>query len=246
LTSITSPGANTAMTDSAATALPRATGQSIRTVLFDLDGTLADTAPDLALALNTLLEETGNDTLPYARIRAEASYGGKALVRLGFDLEPDTPEFKALHQRFLELYRSNLCNKTRLFDGMEQVLSDIARANMNWGIVTNKPAYLTDPLVGLLGLADKAAAVVSGDTTSNSKPHPEPLLHACELAGSRPEQCLYVGDAQRDIEAGNRAGMKTLAATFGYIREDDDTDSWDADGAIASPAELMEWIRTHA
>ncbi|KPK10017.1 MAG: phosphoglycolate phosphatase [Acidithiobacillales bacterium SG8_45] len=218
---------------------------AIRTVLFDLDGTLADTAPDLALALNTLLEQTGNAPLPYERIRQEASYGGTALVRLGFGLNPEDDAFAELRQRFLHLYQSHICIDTRLFDGMESVLDEISSANMNWGIVTNKPAYLTDPLVKLLGLTDKAAAVVSGDTTNNSKPHPEPLLHACELAGSRPEQCLYVGDAQRDIEAGQRAGMKTLVATFGYIRDDDNTDEWGADGAIASPKELIEWIRRH-
>lgn len=218
---------------------------AIRTVLFDLDGTLADTAPDLALALNSLLEQTGKPALPYERIRQEASYGGTALVRLGFGLNPDDSEFAELRQRFLDLYRSGICVDTRLFDGMDSVLHELDSANMNWGIVTNKPAYLTDPLVKLLGLADKAAAVVSGDTTNNSKPHPEPLLHACELAGSRPEQCLYVGDAQRDIEAGQRAGMKTLVATFGYIRDDDKPDEWGADGAIASPAELIEWIRNH-
>ncbi|MCG6976259.1 MAG: HAD-IA family hydrolase [Acidiferrobacterales bacterium] len=226
-------------------ATSRVNSPAIRTVLFDLDGTLADTAPDLALALNTLLKETGKPPLPYERIRQEASYGGTALVRLGFDLSPEDNEFAALRQRFLDLYQSRICVDTRLFDGMESVLNDLASANMNWGIVTNKPAYLTDPLVKLLGLADKAAAVVSGDTTNNSKPHPEPLLHACELAGSRPEQCLYVGDARRDIEAGQRAGMKTLVATFGYLRDDDNTDEWGADGAIASPTELIEWIRRH-
>jgi len=222
-----------------------ATTPAIRTVLFDLDGTLADTAPDLALALNTLLEQTGKPPLPYERIRQEASYGGTALVRLGFGLNPDDNEFAELRQRFLDLYQRHLCVDTRLFDGMESVLDEIANAKMNWGIVTNKPAYLTDPLVKLLGLTDKAVAIVSGDTTNNSKPHPEPLLHACDLAGSRPEQCLYVGDAQRDIEAGLRAGMKTLVATFGYIRDDDITDDWGADGAIASPAELIDWLHTH-
>ena len=234
------------MTDTAATETSRATGTSIRTILFDLDGTLADTAPDLALALNTLLKETGKDALPYERIRQEASYGGRALIRLGFNLEPDSPEFAPLRQRFLDFYQNKICVETKLFDGMDEVLNEISASNMNWGIVTNKPAFLTDPLVEQLGLAIEPAAVVSGDTTSNSKPHPEPLLHACELAGSRPEQCLYVGDAQRDIEAGKRAGMKTLVATFGYIRDDDNTDDWGADGAIASPMELIEWIHTHA
>lgn len=234
------------MPDRTATEATRAPVSSLRTVLFDLDGTLADTAPDLALALNRLLTETGNETLPYERIRAEASYGGKALVKLGFGLEPDSSEFEPLRQRFLELYRQHLCHNTRLFDGMETVLDEISRAGMNWGVVTNKPAYLTDPLIDQLGLSGKAIAVVSGDTTRNSKPHPEPLLHACQLAGSRPHQCLFVGDARRDIEAGKRAGMKTVAAGFGYIRDNDSIDDWGADGIAATPTDLIQWIHTHA
>jgi 2-phosphoglycolate phosphatase len=231
------------MTEAATTRAPM---QRLRTVLFDLDGTLADTAPDLARALNTLLAEKGRAALPYDRIRQEASYGGKALVHLGFGLDPEDPEFGHLRKRFLDLYADDICVDTRLFEGMDTVLEAITEANMNWGIVTNKPAFLTDPLVAKLGLAAKAAAVVSGDTTANSKPHPEPLLYACERAGSLPQQCLYVGDAQRDIEAGQRAGMKTLVATFGYIRDSDKPDDWGADGAIASPVELLEWLREHA
>lgn len=218
---------------------------AIRTVLFDLDGTLADTAPDLALALNTLLKDEGREALPYERIRQEASYGGKALVKLGFNLEPDVAEFEALRQRFLDLYKNNICQHTRLFAGIDKLIDAIDDAGMNWGIVTNKPSYLTDPLLSQMGLDDKAAVVVSGDTTGNSKPHPEPLLHACEAAGSRPEQCIYVGDAQRDIEAGQRAGMKTLVALFGYLRDDDIPENWGADGLVNTPAEILSWLNEH-
>ncbi|MFV1996791.1 MAG: HAD family hydrolase [Acidiferrobacterales bacterium] len=218
---------------------------NIRTVLFDLDGTLADTAPDLALALNTLLKEEGKQPLSYERIRQEASYGGKALITLGFGLEPTSPQFEPLRQRFLNLYKSKLCEHTTLFKGMDKVINDIESAGLNWGIVTNKPSWLTDPLLKLMGLENKASAIVSGDTTNNSKPHPGPLLHACETAGSQPGQCLYVGDAERDIEAGQRAGMKTLVALFGYLRDDDQPENWGADGLVNTPEEILSWLNEH-
>jgi len=218
---------------------------SLRAVLFDLDGTLADTAPDLAHVLNTLLGEEGRAPLPYARIRSQVSHGGKALIHLGFGLDEQDPEFARLRKRFLELYRDNLCNRTRLFPGMEQTLRALEGRGLRWGIVTNKPASLTDPLVQQLGLTDRAACVVSGDTTANSKPHPEPMLHACRLAGAAAGQCLYVGDAARDIEAGRRAGMHTLVALFGYIGDDDRPADWGADGAVESPAGITEWIERH-
>lgn len=217
----------------------------IRTVLFDLDGTLADTAPDLALALNALLAEEGRDSLPYELIRQEASFGGKALIKLGFDLDTDTAEFESLRQRFLELYKNKLCEHTTLFDSMDKVIDGILAAGMNWGIVTNKPSWLTDPLLALMELDHTPAVVVSGDTTGNSKPHPEPLLHACAIAGNEPGQCLYIGDAERDIQAGQRAGMKTLVALFGYIRDDDKPESWGADGLVNTPVEILSWLNEH-
>lgn len=227
------------------TEVPTLSVTGIHTVLFDLDGTLADTAPDLALALNTLRAEENLDALPYDLIRQEASFGGKALIKLGFDLNVDTPEFEALRQRFLELYKNNLCEHTRLFDNMDKVIDGILAAGLNWGIVTNKPSWLTDPLLALMQLDHTPVVVVSGDTTGNSKPHPEPLLHACEVAGSQPGQCLYVGDAERDIEAGQRAGMKTLVALFGYIRDDDTPEKWGADGLVNTPVEILSWLNEH-
>ncbi|MHB8453137.1 MAG: HAD family hydrolase [Acidiferrobacterales bacterium] len=214
----------------------------IRTVLFDLDGTLADTAPDLGLALNALLHEQGLAPLPYERIRPEASHGARALLRLGFGITPEHPRYDALRHRFLELYAAGLCRETRLFPGISELLAALRQRGLNWGIVTNKPAFLTEPLVRELGLAEAAACVVSGDTTANAKPHPEPLLHACARAGSTPSECLYVGDAARDIEAGRVAGMQTLVALFGYIGERDDPNSWGADGLVPSPAGILEWI----
>lgn len=220
----------------------RAPRADLRTVLFDLDGTLADTAPDLADALNTLLQEQGRAPLPYDTIRPEASHGALALIRLGFGLEPGEPGFEPLRRRFLELYAGKLCRETRLFAGMPELLEALRAEGLNWGIVTNKPAFLTEPLVAQLGLTPQAACVVSGDSTNNRKPHPEPLLHACTLAGSRPGQCLYVGDAKRDIDAGRQAGMKTLVALFGYIRSNETPAHWGADGMIHAPMEINDWV----
>lgn len=216
----------------------------LRTVLFDLDGTLADTAADLAFALNAVRQEQGHPLLPFETIRPVVSHGGTALIRLGFNIEPGTAAFETLRLRLLDIYREHLAQHTQLFPGIAELLGAIEQRGMNWGIVTNKPAWLTDPLLEQLGLYARAACVVSGDTVAERKPHPAPMLHACQLAGSEAEQCLYVGDAARDIEAGRRAGMKTLVALFGYIGEDEQPASWGADGMIAHPAELLDWITT--
>ncbi len=218
---------------------------SIRTVLFDLDGTLADTAPDLAGALNALLVENGRQPLSYAAIRPQVSHGATALITLGFGLAADAPGFEALRQRLLAIYRTGLCRETRLFPGMAEVLTVLRARGCNWGVVTNKPAFLTEPLMAALGLAADAACIVSGDSTTNRKPHPEPMLHACALAGSRPEQCLYVGDAERDVTAGKMAGMQTLVALFGYIGDNERPQDWGADGSVQTPADILEWLNTH-
>ncbi len=214
---------------------------SIRTVLFDLDGTLADTAPDLAYTLNTLLVEEGRAALAYETIRPEVSHGAGALVRLGFGSVTDM-EFERLRSRFLVLYAENLVRETRLFPGMPELLTEIKRRGLNWGIVTNKSAFLTEPLVTQLGLPWPPASIVSGDSTNNRKPHPEPMLLACTQAGSQPAQCLYVGDAERDIEAGRRAGMRTLVALFGYISKEERPEHWGADGLIHTPREVLDWL----
>lgn len=215
---------------------------AIRTVLFDLDGTLADTAPDLAYALNTVLAEYGKAVLPYDRIRPVVSHGAAALVELGFGLARSDPHFPPLRERLLEIYRLHLARETRLFPGMPALLDTLAARDLNWGIVTNKPAFLTEPLVDALGLREDIACIVSGDTTANRKPHPQPMLHACALAGSRPPECLYVGDAGRDIEAGKAAGMRTLVALFGYIGPEDRPETWGADGLIEKPEDILDWL----
>ena len=215
---------------------------TIRTVLFDLDGTLLDTAPDLAQALNAVLTENNRATLPYEAIRLVVSHGGIALIELGFELEQSDPSFDPLRQRLLEIYRENISRLTRPFPGITELLEKLEKRGLGWGVVTNKPGWLTDPLLKDLDLYDRAVAVVSGDTLDERKPHPAPMLYACELANSEPGQCVYIGDAQRDIEAGINAGMHTLVALFGYLQEQDDPRNWQADDMIETPMELLTWL----
>ncbi|HFD79296.1 MAG TPA: phosphoglycolate phosphatase [Gammaproteobacteria bacterium] len=214
----------------------------VRTVLFDLDGTLLDTAPDLAGALNAVLASNGREMLPFERIRPVVSHGGSALIELGFGLEPGHPDFEPLRKQLLDHYQAHIADQTRLFPGMETVLAELERRGLPWGVVTNKPGWLTQPLMDALGLGSRAASIVSGDTLAQRKPHPAPLLHACSRSGSDPAHCLYVGDAERDIEAGRRAGMATLVALFGYLLEDDRPQDWGASGLVRHPAEILEWL----
>lgn len=212
------------------------------TVLFDLDGTLADTAPDMAAALNRLLAERGRDALPFDAIRPQVSHGSIGLLRLGFGLGPDDDGFEALRQRFLDLYQAALCVDTCLFPGMSAVLTELDRRGRPWGVVTNKPGWLTEPLLEQLALPVAPCCVVSGDTLARRKPDPDPLLHACASAGREPKNCVYIGDAQRDMQAGQRAGMPTLAALFGYIGPDDRPADWGADGLLHHPEDLWQWL----
>jgi phosphoglycolate phosphatase len=211
-------------------------------ILFDLDGTLVDTAPDLAYALNCVLEENGRDKLSYETIRPVASHGSVAMLKLAFDITPDDEHFKSLQQRFLDIYQNNITLHSTLFDGMEQVLTTLAEKNITWGVVTNKPAFLTEPLLTQLGLIEQAACVVSADTTPYSKPHPAPMLHACETIQLAPEDCIYIGDAARDIEAGKNVSMPTVLARYGYLSDDDKQQDWQADAVIDHPTEILKWI----
>lgn len=214
----------------------------ISTVLFDLDGTLADTAPDMTAALNKLLREQGREPLAPEFVRNHVSRGAAALVRLAFGDDLQTTEFERLRERFLRLYAADLCADTCLFPGMAIVLTHIEDLGLKWGVVTNKPAWLTDKLVEALGLAARAACVVSGDTTDQRKPHPKPLLHACACCGNEAHQCVYIGDDPRDIQAGEAAGMLTLVALYGYIGEDEDPYAWGADGVLKDIAALPDWL----
>lgn len=211
-------------------------------ILFDLDGTLADTAPDLAYALNRTLKHYGRSPLPYQRIRPVVSHGGIALIRLGFGMQQDEPGFEERRQYLLDAYLNNLCRETRLFDGMDGVLEHLEREAIAWGIVTNKPAWLTDPLMQQMGLHLRTPAIVSGDTCTHRKPHPEPIEYACELLGVSPRASWYVGDAGRDMQAGRAAGCTTIGATFGYIYPDDPVEGWNSDHNIDHPLQLLELL----
>jgi phosphoglycolate phosphatase len=188
--------------------------------------------------------EEGLEALPYERIRPQVSNGARALVLLGFGGDERHPRFEIRRQRLLAFYRDNLCRETRLFAGMESVLTTIERTGGRWGVVTNKPGWLTEPLLAQLGLLARAACVVSGDTVARRKPHPDPLLHAAQLAATAPANCVYIGDARRDAEAARAAGMGMLAAAFGYIEPTEDPAEWGADAIIATPAQILDWIET--
>jgi 2-phosphoglycolate phosphatase len=214
----------------------------IKAVFFDLDGTLADTAPDLALALNTLLDEEGRPAIPYKFIRPVVSHGGNALLRLGFNMEESDAGFPGLRERFLQIYENRLHQDTSLFPGMDHVLTRIESTGLIWGVITNKPEWLTRPLLHKLGLESRSACIVSGDSVNERKPHPAPMLHACHLTGMMPASTLYIGDAERDIVAGKAAGMRTLIAMYGYIDDQDHPETWQADGMISTPHEITAWI----
>jgi N-acetyl-D-muramate 6-phosphate phosphatase len=216
--------------------------RQVRLVLFDLDGTFADTAPDLAFALNRTLAANDRPQLPLETIRLQVSHGAVALIMLGFGIGPDHPRFDAHREQLLGIYQQHLARETTLFPGMEELLEQLEQRNIAWGIVTNKPGWLTEPLMQQLGFSERAAAIVSGDTTGYRKPHPTPIIHACGLARCDPAETLYIGDARRDIEAGNSAGNTTLTALFGYIGNEDKPEEWGADGAIEHPLEVLDWI----
>ena len=210
-----------------------------RAVLFDLDGTLADSAPDLAAALNRMRVEEGMPPLPPASTRHLTSSGARGLLKAGFGMDPADPRYEEYKSRFLDYYEQGLCVHTRLFPGTGELLDDLEARGIVWGIVTNKAARFTTPLVSLLRLAGRAACVVSGDTTPHSKPHPAPLLHAAAAIGVPAVECMYVGDDLRDVQAARAAGMRSVAVSFGYLGDGEGPASWGADLLIDSPTELL-------
>ena len=213
----------------------------IKGVLFDLDGTLLDTAQDMMEALNKLRAEENLAPLAYERVRCQVSHGAHALVRLSFGTLP-AAEHESLRTRLLDIYRRQLAKHTCLFEGGDEMLRDLERRGLHWGIVTNKPGWLTDPLLVEVGLHSRARAVVSGDTLPQRKPHPLPLLHAAQTMGVPPAECVYVGDAERDMQAAQAAGMYALVAGYGYLGDDDRADSWFSHGWLDTPLELLEWL----
>lgn len=217
--------------------------RQVELVLFDLDGTLADTAPDLAAAANRQRADRGLEPLPLEILRPQASHGARGLIGCAFGVAPVDPGFEELRDEFLRFYEEALCVHSRLFDGMASTLDALERSGVRWGVVTNKVARFTDPLVRLLGIAERAACVVSGDTTPHAKPHPAPLLHALEECGASAAAAVYVGDDLRDVQAGRAAGVGTVIAAYGYLGSGTDIGAWGGDHIIRRPLDLLALIR---
>lgn len=211
-------------------------------ILFDFDGTLADTAPDLAAAANQQRTRRGLEPLPYETLRPVASQGARGLLRVALGLKPGDDEYEPTRLQFLEDYAASSTVHSKLFPGIEALLADIRQRGLSWGIVTNKVTYLTLPIVEHLNLTRDSAVLVCGDTTAHAKPHPLPLQHAAREAGFATDRCVYVGDDLRDIQAAHAAGMPAVAAAYGYVGEDDDIISWEAETCANTPAELWSAI----
>ena len=213
----------------------------IQAVLLDLDGTLADTAPDLGHVMNRMRTARGLPALPLATMRPFTSHGARGLLGIGLDVTPGHADYNALRDEFLDIYAANLCRETRLFPGMAELLAELERRAVLWGVVTNKAERYTFPLLELLALRSRAACIIGGDTTGRIKPDPAPLLAASERIGVNPQHCIYLGDDRRDMEAGRAAGMTVVVAKFGYLNGND-PETWAADGMIDQPLELLQYL----
>lgn len=215
----------------------------IRTVLFDLDGTLLDTAADLAYALNQLRLKHKLPELPLPVIRPTVGYGSRSMLKLGFNIDENHPSYTQYLEEFLMFYQSHLTDSTQLFPQMEKVLTHLETQRIPWGIVTNKPARFTFDLLKALGLEHRAACIICGDSLSKRKPNPDQILHACQLLKQNPCDCLYIGDTSIDVTASKAAGTKSLVALYGYISPEEDPYSWEADGYVQKPIEIIEWVQ---
>lgn len=212
-------------------------------VLFDLDGTLIDTAPDFIRCLNMLRQQHKLEALPAEHIRRSVSNGARAMIRVGFGLEPEHPDYLEKHTAFLDLYEAGVAIETTLFEGMDELLLDLESRSIPWGIVTNKPARFAIPLIEALGLAERCATLICPDHVTERKPHPEPLFLACREIGAEPKQAIYVGDHERDIEAGRNAGMRTIAVRYGYIEQPESVDLWQADIIVDTVSDLAKLLQ---
>lgn len=220
--------------------MPRA---GARAVLFDLDGTLADTAPDLARALNRVRGANGLAPMPLEITRPYTSSGARGLLKIGFDLDPGDERYDALRAQFLDFYAAEICVDTRLFDGMAELLDQLDQERIPWGVVTNKAERFTLPLLQRLRLGERAACIVGGDTSARLKPHPDPLLHAAAALQLPTSACVYVGDDLRDVQAARAAGMRVLAAKYGYLGDGGSIESWQADAIIEHPRQVLDYLR---
>lgn len=210
-------------------------------VLFDLDGTFADTAPDLAYALNRMRSTRCLSPVPLSATRPVTSMGARGMLQTGFGLSPTDPGYDALREEFLRLYEENICRETRVFPGMEALIADLRARGLRWGIVTNKAERYAKTLIVALGFDAHCACIVGGDTAGHLKPHPAPLLAACGMLDLPPARCLYVGDDERDVQAGRAAGMRTAAVRYGYLNGGT-PDAWDADFVIDRPQDLLGFL----
>ena len=211
-------------------------------VLFDLDGTLVDTAPDLILCLNKALSSHGFATVTVDTIKPFISFGAAAMIDESLDHSVPEALRADILETMLDLYQNNIAEHTVFFKGMSDTLDAIEAQGLKWGVVTNKRERFTNPLMDALKLTDRAACIISGDTTANPKPHVEPMLAACKRAAVKPQECVFIGDASHDITAGKNAQMKTLAALYGYLKPGDTPETWGADALIDSPEQLATWI----
>ncbi|MEI6707835.1 MAG: HAD-IA family hydrolase [Methylococcales bacterium] len=213
-------------------------------VLFDLDGTLVDTAPDLIACLNHTLAAHDLNTVNAELVKPFISFGALAMINASVAQSLSESQRTELLETMLNRYENNIAEHTVFFTGMVETLANIEQLGLKWGVVTNKRKRFTDPLMDALDLTRRAACIISGDSTGNPKPHPEPMLAACQQAGVNPRECVYIGDASHDITAGKNVNMKTLAAVYGYIKVNDNPETWGADALIDSPEQLNTWITT--
>ncbi|AGU48827.1 putative phosphoglycolate phosphatase [Variovorax paradoxus B4] len=218
------------------------TAAAIQAVLFDLDGTLIDSAPDLGAAADKMRTDRGLEPYPLERYRFMAGAGARGMLGVAFGITPESPEFPELREEFFVAYENRMLLNTQVFDGVRALIDAICARGLAWGVVTNKSARFTDPLTRAIPLFSSAGAIVSGDTTPYAKPHPEPLHEAARRLGIPSGACIYVGDDERDIIAGRAAGMRTIAATYGYMGPQADATLWEADAAITSPLELLQFL----
>jgi N-acetyl-D-muramate 6-phosphate phosphatase len=214
----------------------------MKLVLFDLDGTLIDSALDLGWALNTLLMQANQSPIAIEKIRPWVSGGAGVLIRQGFGIDAQHPDYELLKRQLVGLYAENSLKQTVIFDGIDEVLISLEKQGLLWGIVTNKMGWLTDPIVRSLGWEQRSICTISGDTLPQQKPDPAQLLHACALANIAPADGVYVGDAITDIQAGQRAGMRTLVAAYGYLADDDTPEHWGAEALLSKPTDLLDWL----
>ena len=216
--------------------------ENVQAVLFDLDGTLIDSAPDLGAAVDKMRVARGMSSLPLSHYRPMAGTGARGMIGLAFGWTPDHPDYEQLREEFFVNYTSCMTERTLAFDGVPQLIQELVNLKMPWGVVTNKSKRFAEPLTQAMPLFSSAAVLISGDTTPHAKPHPAPLLEAAKRLGIDPRACVYVGDDERDIVAGHAAQMKTVAATYGYLGTQSDVKSWKAHAQIDSPAQLLKLL----